>query len=260
MKKAVVTGGSKNIFDYIGTLAVNIRDVSPQICDELVILHDGLSDKDINILNSVIPTRAIQYKCPVSKIKLLLNPVVRYFSPMVFSKIECFRLLKEYDTVTWIDYDMLLKEDIGELLEHNNDYRLIMNHGVPLKNMLKGDYSREDFASKYDMNYPSMVAALFTLNRNSDTDYDALCDFYYDKLQKYSKYLYLPEQALITMMIQEFGLTYDEIDETVYNVHPKDDNTGARILHSYGEVKFWNGIDNAIWNDYYAKWQGIKGK
>lgn len=258
MKRAVVTGGSKNIIDYIGTLAINIREISPEICDELVVLHDGISEEDIKRLNSIFPTKAIKYKCPVAKLKLLLNPVIRYFSPMVFSKIECFRLLKEYDAVTWIDYDMILKKDISELLEHPNDYRLIMNHDVPLKNMLKGNYAGEEFATKYDMNHPSMVAALFSLKKNPDTDYDALCDFYYSKLQKLSKYLYLPEQALITMMIQEFGLKYDEIDETIYNVHPDKDNENAKILHSYGPKKFWNGISNPQWDKYYAKWQETK--
>lgn len=256
--KAVVTGGTKNCIDYMAVLALNIMDKCPQIADEMVILHEGVSKDIQDKFQKIMPTRFVEYKCPVSKLKLLFNPTVRYFSPMVFSKIECFRLLKDYDTVTWIDYDMVLKSDISELLDHPNDYRFIMNHDYPFHEMLHKGYEKLRLDEKYDMNHASMVAALFSLNRNSEVDYDKWCSWYYDRLTKYSKYLYLPEQVLITLMLQEFDIKYDEIDESIYNVYPDKDNENAKILHSYGQKKFWNGgFENAQWNEYKKQWDKI---
>lgn len=258
MKNAIVTGGTKNNIDYMAVLALNIKDVSPNLGDELVILHDGVPANIRDKINTIMPVRFIKYNCPVSKLKLITNPTVRYFSPMVFSKIECFRLLKEYDNVTWVDYDMLLKTDVSDLLIHDNNYNLIMNHDYPFKEMLHKGYEKLKLDEKYDLNHPSMVAALFSLRRDETVDYDKWCDWYYDRLLKYRKYLYLPEQVLITLMLQEFDVKYNEIDELIYNVYPTKDSESAKILHSYGQQKFWKGIDNAKWNEYSEEWQRIK--
>jgi len=151
MKRAIVTGGNRNVVDPMGVLAVNISKVIPEYADELIIFHDGISGDVQAKFNKVMPTRFIRYDCPVSKLKLLLNPVIRHFSPMVFCKIECFRLLEEYDEVTWIDYDMLIKTDISSLKEHENTYNLLMDSDVPFKEMLRPGYERLHLDDKYDM-------------------------------------------------------------------------------------------------------------
>lgn len=43
MKKAIVTGGTRNFFPAMAVLALNIADKCPDIADELVIYHDGVS-------------------------------------------------------------------------------------------------------------------------------------------------------------------------------------------------------------------------
>lgn len=257
MKTAVVTGGTQNCIDYMASIGLNVKDTSPDIMTEMVILHDGVSDEIQKKLKNTIDVRFIKYKCPVSSLKLKLNPVIRYFSPMVFSKIECFRLLNEYDQVIWLDYDMFIKQDITELLQSDKDYSFLIDNNVPLKKMFREgkDYKK---IGKYDFDTGSMVAAVFVLKRNDNTDYNELCDWYYKKLKKYSSYLYLPEQCLITMMLQEFNLEYDCIDSNIYNRFPSEDSDTAKILHSYGEKKFWNGIQHEGWKHYYDKWISIK--
>ena len=45
MKYAVVTGGSKNDYDAIATLIVNMTEVMPKLQADYIIFHDGLSEE-----------------------------------------------------------------------------------------------------------------------------------------------------------------------------------------------------------------------
>lgn len=120
MKKkcAIVTGGTKNHFPAMATLVLNIKDKCPNLADDIIIFHDGVPAKQQKILNKVCPVKFIQYETPFDEsIKFSVN----YFTNMVFCKYECWNLLKEYKTVIWLDYDMLVLDNLLELLDDQNN-------------------------------------------------------------------------------------------------------------------------------------------
>ena len=117
MGKALVTGGTHNDIDAMATLAINIQDKSPHIVDTLVIYHDGICDDLQKKIKGIMPTIFVQYKMPISKLLAWRNKTIRYFSPMVFCKYECFRLLERFDVVVWSDYDVVIKGSLNEFCE-----------------------------------------------------------------------------------------------------------------------------------------------
>ena len=44
-KTAVVTGGTSNDVPAMACLVMNIKDTNPGLADEIVIYHDGISEK-----------------------------------------------------------------------------------------------------------------------------------------------------------------------------------------------------------------------
>ena len=114
-KTAIVTGGTSNQFPAMAVLALNLADKCPDIADELVIFHDGISDDEQKKVNQIFPTRFINYRNPFSDKSSFNETITNYFSFMVFCKYECWRLLEEYKTVIWCDYDITFLQNVSEL-------------------------------------------------------------------------------------------------------------------------------------------------
>jgi hypothetical protein len=86
-------------------------------------------------------------------------------------------------------------------------------------------------------------------------------NFCYKKTEEYAQYLRCPEQAVFDFMIQEFDLNICNMDPNIYCVHPSKANKidNFKIIHSYGQRKFWNEINNENWNSNYTKWLKMSG-
>ena len=273
-KTALVTGGTHKDIDAMGVLALNLKDKAPLIADELVIIHDYPNEvpkKIMQAFNSVMSTRFIKYNCPIPKWILYQNKNIRYFSPMVFCKIECFSLLKEYETVIWSDYDVLIRDDLSELAKldsSNNEeqYCFVVNPDSILDRMfyptvhrlLGKNNKKANELHNYDLNGECITTPLFVMQGISSKKVEEYVDFCYDIARKYMRYLYLPEQCLFTMLFQKYGINYSSIDRNIYVCHPKDADENTKILHAYGQPKFWNGLENEQWSAYYEQWKKLK--
>lgn len=74
--------------------------------------------------------------------------------------------------------------------------------------------------------------------------------------------LYLPEEAVISILFQKNTIKYDILDEITYVSQPLLNNATekTKILHAAGQPKFWNGLYNEQWNSYYDTWvKDLKG-
>ena len=255
MSRAIVTGGTKNDADAMAVLAMNLKDTNPGIADCMIIFHDGISLDKQQKMKKIMPIRFIRYKYPVPIYKWIFNRYIRYFSPMIFCKYETFALLDEYDEVMWTDYDVVIKDSICELWYCEKNYSTIVNHEETLgKNFNDKAGKIKDF--KYDMNLPGITTPLFVLKRGIG-DPKKLTEWCYDMTRKYIKYLYLPEQCIFTMLASEFKLDYEELDLDTYCLHPKYAKPCTKILHAYGQPKFWNGLTNDTWNRYYEEYKNL---
>jgi len=253
MARAIVTGGTKNDADAMAVLALNLKETNPDLADELVIFHDGIAKEKQLLMQQIMPIRFVRYKCPINWFKLKGNKTIRYFSPMVFCKIELFRLLQEYEVVIWTDYDVLIRESITEILDMKEGLSVLTNEDVPLSDMFYKTIYKKNM-SNYNLTGKSICAPLIVMNRNIG-DYMEYYKWCYECAGKYIKHLYLPEQCIFTMLVQLHDIGYEELDMQVYCMHPDEVRYNTKILHAYGQPKFWNGLHNEEWNRYNNLWK-----
>lgn len=255
MKTAVVTGGTKKDIDAMAVLAINIQKISPGLADEMVIFHDGISEEEQSLFQEIMPAKFVRYRCPVSGIKMYLNKTIRYFSPMVFCKYECFRLLSQYETVMWTDYDVVIRESVDELKRTGYDFNAIINSETKLADMFYPSVAKIDMG-RYQMDGVCITTPLLVLH-NTLKNYEQYTQWCYDVTRKYMKYLYLPEQCIMTLLVQNFGIDCHGLDMKRYCLHPTKALPETKILHAYGQPKFWNGLDNADWKSYHEVWRRL---
>ena len=256
MKKnnAVVFGLTSNHVFAVACVMMDIKRICPGMVDEVVIIHDGIRAKDQKILAAILPTRFIFYDLPANSRTVLGARVVRQFTKMVFSKFECLRLLDDYKNVMWLDYDMVVQRDISDLFSSCAPGIKMMPGGLPVRGQLLAP------VDEFDMEAEGMCACVFVFQEGLG-NHEAMHRFCYDMLERYAEVLYLGEQAIFDFLLQEFRLAPMPIDARVYSAHPNDPVNAphAKIIHAYGQPKFWNGIDNDQWHSNYRTWLSLGG-
>lgn len=256
-KGVIVTGGTSNDVAAMAVLALNIRETNPNLADEMVIYHNGISPKDQRLINEIIPAKFIVYHCPV---KIKNNKINSYFTYMLFCKYECINLLEDYEYVVWTDYDVLIRRRLTEIEEARDEEKgitIVVNTEVPIRNMLEKEIKNTDI-DKYDLNRESLCTPLFVLNRNLRNP-KQLCQWCYEKTNEYQDDLVLAEQCIFSLLVQEFHLQYKALQPEIYSPHPNKAAEEGLILHAYGQPKFWNGLFHEKWDFYYQQWKGMGG-
>lgn len=255
-KTAIVTGGTHKDVSAMGVLALNMKEIIPNLADELIIFHDGISKKDRQIIADIFPTKFYTYRFDIGWLDKRRNRSIRYFSPMVFCKYECFRLLAEYDRVIWTDYDIVILKDLSELLVSSKGMQIV-EADTPLNQMFLQKY-REMQIPNYDMNQNGLATPLFVLNK-SIGDYTRYYHWCRQATLKYVSYIDLPEQCIISMLVQKFHIEYDKLSGSKYVASPRERYEGASIIHAAGRPKFWEGLKNDQWDCYYRNWLELGG-
>lgn len=255
-KSCIVTGGTKNQFPAMAVLALNIANICPTIADELIIYHDGICKSDQKKINKIFPTIFIKYKSPFHNQKNFSDVITSYFSPMVFCKYECLRLLTEYHTVIWTDYDILINKDFTAELKALPKSSFILTK--PIIDGMK-DYPDSTMYCNIDLLKPQFSAALM-LFRDNLPNPNEIYKNCINETKKLAKYLYLPEQVVLTIVFLKHNISFNEINNSNnrYTLHPNEANRLPKdktlIYHAYGQPKFWNGLDNSEWNKLYNEW------
>lgn len=255
-RTVIVTGGTRKDAAPMGVLALNIKEATPNLADELVIFHDGISKKDREIIRNIFPTKFYRYRFDIGWLNKRKNCSIRYFSPMVFCKYECFRLLEEYDCVIWTDYDVVILKDLKELSDSSKGLQIIESVG-PLKNMFLEKY-RDMQIPDIDMDKEGLATPIFVLKK-SIGDYREYYQWCCQSTKKYAMFIDLPEQCIFSMLVQKFHIEYDTLQNTRYVASPREDYDEASIIHAAGRPKFWEGLRNEQWEVYYKEWLRLGG-
>lgn len=254
-KNAIVTGGTKDQFPAMAVLALNIADICPNIADVLVIYHDGIPLKEQNKIQKIFPTRFIEYKSPFLDVNNFDDVVTKYFSTMIFCKYECFKLLEEYQTVIWTDYDVVILKDISNLKnKHITACFMPDTHIKSLTAMFYPTIEEEKLSNTF-LDKIGICTPLFILHDSLKNCSEIYRDCILMTI-KYAKHLYLPEQCIFNMIIENYKIDYFPIPYIPYATHPvnNDINDSTKIIHAYGQPKFWNGQHNNQWEKYYKIW------
>ncbi len=259
MKKNVIAFGltADRVF-AVASVLMDISRYCSNYVDEVVIFHDNIKEKDQNLMKNIFSTKFIVYHFPKRIKSELSSFVLQRFTYMVFSKFESLKLLSRYKKVLWLDDDIVIKSDISELFDDDElGIRFVRLEGGKVIDQL---FSPID---GYDMDAPASGAMPFIVQDNLQ-NYENLYKFCYKKVVEYALNLYLPEQAIFDIMIQEFNLKNcyaNYFDAKIYCVHPNDTKLEdkAKILHAYGQPKFWNGLKNEQWEKNYKTWLEMGG-
>jgi len=252
-KNAVVFTVSSDLIFAVANLMIDIKKLSPAIADEVVILHNGINKNDLILLNSILPTREIEYFIPVEDLSIFNQSTLKYFTVMAFAKYECLKLLKEYKNVIYLDPDMVIQQDISCLLERCESGIKMMFSGQKVSVQL------HENIDEYNMSSEGICGCIFVFQDHAD--YMKYYNFCISDLNKYAGKLKLAEQAIFDFMIQKFNIQICPIDAKIYSPHPTDTENAknAKIIHAYGQPKFWNGLENEHWNKNYKTWIEMGG-
>lgn len=259
-RTAIVTGGTAKDVPAMACLVMNIKDTNPNLANEMVIFHDGISVKDQKLINSIFPTRFIFYRSPFEKNNNFENTITQYFTKMLFCKYECLQLLDEYETVIWTDYDIVILRDISVLISDlNKDCAFITDIKLTVKEMFNQFIWQHD-VSNINMDKKGICTPLFIL-KDTIYNYDALYKQCIELTEKFADSLYLAEQCIFNIVLQTNKISYVNIPYLPYCTHPVHDvpNKQTNILHAYGQPKFWNGLYNNVWEENYNKWIQMGG-
>lgn len=253
-KSAIVFSLTKNMIFALASVVIDIEKKIKHKPDEIVVFHDGIKKKDQRLINKIFPTVFVKYKFPIKRIRGFNQGTITYFSKMVFAKFECLRLLTKYKTVLFLDYDQVIKSDISNLM-------LQCQSGAK---MLESDGKVEDQLHEQivgvDMEANAYCASVMAFFDNIG-DYNRMYEWCYKKTAEYAQYLYAPEQAIFALMFKEFDVVPETVPLKEYCCHPRDadDFENVKVIHAYGQPKFWDGISNMQWNENYCLWVKMGG-
>lgn len=254
MKRALVTGGTYDDVAPIATFIINIAKTNSHLFDEIVVYHNGIKKKDQDLINKIYKTRFIEYTYnPKSK----NDEVISYFSAMVFCKYECFSLLSEYDEVVWSDYDVVVKGKLDEFCIIEGNSFNVLECEDSLRTMFYKDYKSSEI-DKYDLDTDGVGTPLFALS-NKLNSFDKICKWCYEKTEEWADDIYLPEQCVFSLAVQEFGINLKRFSFDEYACYPTKAVGIEKIIHAAGQPKFWNGMHDDDWERYYSEWLKMGG-
>jgi lipopolysaccharide biosynthesis glycosyltransferase len=256
-KNCIVLGGTSNQAFAVACVLLDLKKFCSDWLEEVVYFHDGLDLKQQGLLNKIFPTKCIEYNFPINDVSIFDgNPSFSYFSKMVFCKFECLKLLANYSCVIWLDYDMIIKQSLRELIDFCDSGIKFVKPGYKVAAQF---FKPID---EYDMELPAISGNVFVLQEHIG-DYSDMHNYCYEFLKKYAKELYLGEQGVFDCLIQKYELNTYWLDNDTYSTHPKDpkaNQANIKILHAYGQPKFWSGLENKQWNLNYKIWVKMGGQ
>ena len=232
---AVVLGATGNLTFALGVVLKGLKRHSAALLEraDVIIYYQNMDEACRRALNQIVPCRFVEYHFP--HMEGLRPQALRDYGEMTFVRYECFRFLKQYEYVLWLDADILIQKDIDE--------RVRMNF-------------TQDIAG-FKMDAPHYNAGIMAISRRLPTpNMDELSDWCYQKTAELTKWLVFPDQGILLLMCQHFGLTIDALPEA-YNCEARRQASvlkHAAIVHAVGHRKFWKYYYFNEWYQTYREW------
>ena len=252
----------------VGTVLLQLKNTNKGLFDEAIIYYtDPISENDKKLMCSIMPCRFVEYQPPLPEY-LFEKPRFKRFSALMFCRYEMFSYLDEFDTITWIDTDILIQGDLKPLILAAEATGAAMIREDPVNKTAENpDRMRTCFTTDlagYKMDeylYPSGTI-VFSKKINGYENYTKWC---YQKTVEWADVLSLPDQGVINAAIQQFNMKVTPVPGKEYCCYPYmgRDCSEAKIIHAWGSNKFWNDwfvyLSFPEWRNYYEKWLSLGG-
>lgn len=268
----ILVTNSKMLF-ACGTIIMNIIEVMPEF-DNIIVIYDDLSPEEAESLAKLDDrVKLIKYtvddfckEFALDKAKYINSWAYNRFTHLNTSKIRLFKYLSEYKQIIFLDTDILLKDDLGELLSQT-EYDIIGTQvntitgvfaftGYDISKLPDNEFYREL------RSIPIYNGGFFIANDNFDVP------SFFEKGRAFLKlcfdrnYTGLLEEPSIGFAAYKFKLKVKSTDYN-YNIPPQACNTSAKLIHFYGPYKpWWSPTAQMVfpdWLKYYKKFNSISG-
>ena len=249
---AIILGATGNLAFALGVVLKGLQKHNAALlaASEVIIYYQNMDEPTRRALAGQLPCRFLEYHFPY--MANMRPHVLKDYGEMTFVRYECFRYLKNYQYVLWLDADILIRGDISGM-------RTQIPHGIGFRREYYNERVRVNFTSDipgFDMQAPHFNAGIMCLSQALTQDKDTLSDWCYQKTAEISGHLYYPDQGILLLLCQHFGLTIDPLDEK-YNCEARRTHAAlknAALIHAVGHRKFWKYYYFNEWYQFYKEW------
>ena len=249
---AIILGATGNLAFALGVVLKGLKKYNAALLSEadIIIYYQNMDEAQRKALAQILPCTFIPYKFP--HMDNMQPHVLRDYGEMTFVRYECFRYLKKYQYVLWLDADILIQGDISGMCAQ-------VPHGIGFRREYYDERVRVNFLRDipgFDMQAPHFNAGIMCLSQALTQDKDELSNWCYNKTAEISESLYYPDQGILLLMCQHFGLTIDPLDEK-YNCEARRNHFAlkkAALVHAVGHRKFWKYYYFDKWYRFYKEW------
>ncbi len=263
MKKEVAyfIAVSKNQVFAAANVAIGINKHIQKKNYDIVIYYSDITEENLAALERIPFVKAVKFELEENFIRFMMDELpdeCRFRSRerlMCFAHYEAFLLLDKYENVVWLDSDVLVQEDISLLCEYgpiafSKDFSFLVS-----------DQFTVIPDGVYDYNRSAIQIGLVVFSDR--LPYETLYSWCYEKSRFYAKYARNPEQAVMNLMLQEFGIKPKILPLECHCDYRDDKAYLTKIVHFGGEQKVWNNenIVNAYpeWYRNHLKWIAYGG-
>ena len=244
---AFCIGATKTWLFAAANVILSITDNFKGACDFVIFLESPLSAEEKRIFG-LISNNIHFVLFDTEKIK---SEKFRRVSKMAFARYECFPLLERYHNVIWIDADACCVADISAMLDHNPTGIAMLKHkGIPMRVSFSKD------VPGINMETECFNDGVLVLNDQIPAHKD-IAPLLYQYTHQYIDFVN-SDQAVVNLLLQKQNLVVSELPY-VFNQRPEDASLNSKILHPWGEGKFWDRYYLDQWDRNYVKWKRLGG-
>lgn len=272
-RKGIILCATKNYSFALGTMILNINFYDN--IDVIYIVHDGISEKDKEVMVSNSKSKIIFLKFTnedfIRNIKTfttknninlenVFSKTINRYTFMSFARFEALKLLEECSNIVYLDFDMIIQSSIEDLYKIDTDIAL-HEGGVSIKYALGFTELMIDCNKN---NYQTSII-LFTDKIKKPIDvYNSIYKYISTNIDNLSN-ANLPDQGVFTVVAIKHKLKVFFLDSNIWSACSTwVSSDKAKIVHAFGsKTKFWNNklISNTrpIFNMFYNRWKELGG-
>ena len=259
-KLAFFLGISPNFAFAAGNVAVALNRYCKGDDYDIVVYHSGLSNEDRDAFLRIPHCALRDFSLEEDFVEFMMRSLpegCRFRTRerlMCFAHFEAFLLLDEYEIVVWLDADILVQEDLLGIVQF-----------APLAFTPDGYSVGEQFIArpqcKYDLDREAFRIDMMVLG--DSLPYEKMYRWCYEEAKLYAAFVKNPEQAIINLCLQEFGLEPVSIPESWQCFSYKPETVSSRCVHFGTDRKVWNDeilfILYPEWYRNHVKWMELGG-
>ncbi len=172
---AIILGATGNLAFALGVVLQGLKEYNNTLLAEsdIFIYYQNMDEPTRRSLGNILPCQFLSYKFPY--MKNMRPHILRDYGEMTFVRYECFRYLKNYEYVLWLDADILIQGDISGM-------RKQIPHGIGFRREYYDERVRVNFLADipdFQMDAPHYNAGIMAISRALKNNPDELADWCY---------------------------------------------------------------------------------